>query len=343
MSPLTSLLSPRRGRQIALLIAAGVVALLAVVTSILSWIGSSPEPLRIGISAFPVHELLHLAKVKGYFEEKGVEVEIVEFGDLQDVARGTRYKQLHGATLTTIDQLMIVDKYGLDLRAVYVLNESAGADRIVTSRIHVTHLNALKDRRVGVETESAGFLLLREALLRVGLSVDDIKVVPTGQVTGESAMTRGEIDALVTYPPYSSRLLDHHQFISVFDSSMTPGLILDVLVFHADVLERRSADVEAVLEAIQLAMEFAASNPMAAYSIMAERESLSIEAFKEVYENGLTRYGIQDQSPLLEPGGDLETALKSAATAFLGKSLDSVAGSTVVLTDPGPVTRLTGK
>ncbi|MFN8644057.1 MAG: hypothetical protein U0802_21280, partial [Candidatus Binatia bacterium] len=62
-------------------IAAGALATALIAAGC---VGDPPEPLRVGINAWPGYEYLYLADVQGFYAREGVEVQLLEFGSLSD-------------------------------------------------------------------------------------------------------------------------------------------------------------------------------------------------------------------------------------------------------------------
>jgi len=139
-----------------------------------------------------------------------------------------------------------------------------------------------------------------------------VRIVEFASLSGEMALIRGEIDALVTYAPYAQRLMQKPGIHSIFDSSAIPGEVLDVLAFSAAMLAQRQEDVRRILRAYQRAQAFLREHPEQALAIMAKREQSEVQAFRATLENGLHILTVGDQAAYFETGGGLDQQLPRA-------------------------------
>jgi ABC-type nitrate/sulfonate/bicarbonate transport system substrate-binding protein len=73
---------------------------LAALLSCLAGCGSNEKPLRLGLNAWPGYEFLHLAEVRGFYKQRGVDVQLVEFGSLSDARLALERDQVDGLQAT---------------------------------------------------------------------------------------------------------------------------------------------------------------------------------------------------------------------------------------------------
>lgn len=266
----------------------------------------SNRPIQIGINDFPSYELLYLAQEKGFYRDEGVAVRIVEFASLSDAAMALGNKQLDAIATTLVDLVMVNQNAPGSVKAGWVIDYSNGAD-VILAGTQVRNVADLKGRRIGLETSSVGLLLLGRALQLNRIELKDVKLVDLDPLSGESALARGEIDALVTYAPYSERLAQKPGIWKIFDSRAIPGEVVDVLAFSAGLVAERASDIKAIIRAYMRAQSFLREQPAQAIAIMAEREHIDAESFRKVLENDLHVLTSEEQAPFLQAGGRLET------------------------------------
>jgi NitT/TauT family transport system substrate-binding protein len=108
-------------------------------------------------------------------------------------------------------------------------------------------------------------VLLRDA----GLSEKDLQIVNMKHGDAGAAFVAGKVDAAVTWEPWLStgKAAPHGHVL--IDSSQTPGLITDVMVFRRDVIEARAREIQGAVSAWHRAVAYWEKNPAESNAIMA--------------------------------------------------------------------------
>jgi NitT/TauT family transport system substrate-binding protein len=275
---------------------------------------SPPEkpPLRIAISPWPGYEFLYLAEQLKLFEAEGVEVQIVQFSSPIDSRRAYATGQVDGFCSSPDGVLIVREQSQRQPRIVYVTDYSSGGDLIV-SRAGITHVDQLAGKRVGVEAGTINNFVLAHALEKANLTSNSAQRVYLAQ----SDMLSNDIDAAVTYPPYSIAMLKQPHLREIFSTRQIPGEILDVIALDAEVIATRKDDVHAMLRGLEAAYEYARQNPQKAYTIMAAREGITVDEFRNSILNDLYLLRAVDQAFYLGPDQRLLKALQSAQRLLL--------------------------
>jgi NitT/TauT family transport system substrate-binding protein len=279
---------------------------------------SPPEkpPLRIAISPWPGYEFLYLAEQLKLFEAEGVEVQIVQFSSPIDSRRAYATGQVDGFCSSPDGVLIVREQSQRQPRIVYVTDYSSGGDLIV-SRAGITHAEQLAGKRVGVEAGTINNFVLAHALEKANLSSNSAQRVYLAQSDMLSALLSNDIDAAVTYPPYSIAMLKQPHLREIFSTRQIPGEILDVIALDAEVIATRKDDVRAMLRGLEAAYEYARQNPQKAYTIMAAREGITVDEFRNSILNDLYLLRAVDQAFYLGPDQRLFKALQSAQRLLL--------------------------
>lgn len=276
-------------------------------TLLLSCGAAERPPLSLGINPWPGYEYFYLAQELGFFAAAGVDARIVEFTSLADTRRAYERGQLDGMFATLVELLQARQNCARLPQVVLVTDYSNGGDALIAGP-GVAGLADLRGRRVGVEPGSLNCFLLARALESVGLDYADVVSVPMSPLAMEDALQKGGVDAVVAYPPVSVELLAEPARRELFSSADIPGEVVDVLCIDAQVLARRSGDVERLLAAYARAQAWAAEHPAEAFAIMARREGLSSREFEDVLANDIRVVGLDGQAPFFVPGGLIERA-----------------------------------
>ncbi len=240
--------------------------------------GSAPatekaQPLRVGWSLWPGYYPILIAAEKGFFEQRGVEVQPVyyEFYGMQssELASG----MIDGGLIVLSDALF--DSVSAEIKIVMITDNSLGADAIVASG-KITQLSDLRGKRIGVEYNNVGGMLLARQMLRAaGISPAEATLV---QITPEEvpASIPNLIQAGYTFEPHVSAARAKGQKV-IYSSADAPGLLADTLAFRRSVIQARPQDVRAFIAAWFDAVDYWKANPEEGNAIIAQATGLAQE------------------------------------------------------------------
>lgn len=236
-----------------------------------------PEPLTIGMNAWPGYELLYVAEAKGYLRDEGVDVRFIDYPSLSDAREAFERGQLDGFASTLIEVLQVRHSTDREPVIALVADYSDGPD-VVLARGDVPNVAALRGRRVGVELESVSLYLLARSLQAAGMSLRDVQIVPLPQSRMRRAMAQHAVDAVVTYPPVSFEVEQLPGTHLLFSSKDIPRELLDVVSFERGVFERRREELDALRRAWHRAVMYYRTDPAGAVAIIAARERSPVAA-----------------------------------------------------------------
>jgi len=223
-----------------------MLAWLAVVILLAAGCGVEPEaPLRIGTVLWPSTELLFLAQDRGWLSP--TEFRLVEFVDDGEAIRAFRNHAVAAAWLS-LDEVLAVTATGLvDPVILFVSDESRGGDAVVAQPDLITAAD-LKDRRVAAQINTVNAFLLDRALKSADLQASDVQLVNLPPYRQLSAFLKREVDAVVTYEPVRSQIVQAGG-VEIFSSASTPFEVLRVLAIRRDYLETHLAQADALCTA----------------------------------------------------------------------------------------------
>ena len=253
--------------------------------------------LKISNSPWPGYEFLNLAVSKGFAPG----AEIVSLTDQSEVVRSYLRGDLDIVQLTTVDLLDICSKQPVKCPViVLVLDESVGGDQIMTLKIN--SVSNLLGAKVAVAANSFGPFVLEQALKSVDLSIDDVRMMPMLVSEMPSALSSGQIDAAVLYPPNSEKVRSFGGK-TIFDSSEIPGQILDVLAVSPSVYSSRREDVSLIVSGWFKAHQYALNHETAANTFMTSSLNLSLDEYKRLMKEIALYPKIHEQIELMQPQG----------------------------------------
>jgi len=243
---------------------------------------SKPQPpVSIAINPWPGYEFLYLAEQKGFFKQLGANIKLVQLSSLGDAQRAYVNGRVDGLTSTIIEAVQVEPLGGKPLKVVLIPDYSNGGDVILAPKTY-PDMNSLKGKTIGCEVSSLGIFILQRALTKAGMTLSDVNIINVEQSSGQARLAEGKIDAFVSYPPVSVKILDSDEYHQIFDSSQIPFEIIDTVSIATDVLEQQPELVIKLHQAWQMALDYTNSNPEEAYRIMSKREGISASDFKDV-------------------------------------------------------------
>jgi len=263
------------------------------------------DPIRIGTNVWPGYEPLYLARELDDWPAD--QLRLVEYPSASEVLRAFRNQSLEAASLT-LDEVLLLRSQGIPVTVILIHDISDGGD-VIIARQGIRDMAQLKGRRVGVEAGALGALMLTRALELNNLSLDDIVVVNSDVNRHERAFISHEVDAVVTFEPVRSRLLDQggHE---IFSSKQIPGEIVDVLAVHRSVFESRPQAMKYLTSSWFRAIAYMQQNMPDAADLMAARLHISPQAVIESYQ-GLVLPDLALNKAML--GGEQPTLQKTVA------------------------------
>lgn len=254
------------------------------------------DPIRVGLNAWPGYEFLYLANKKQFDKELGVETDILLFNSLADGRRSFERGEIDLLGSTVIETVMIKNNSQITPKIVYVADYSTGADVVISPK-KIKNVKELKSKKIGVETGSVCILLLYLALKKYGMSLKDVQVIEADQDTIVRGLNDGNLDAGVTYPPFSIEFLNNENWNTLFSSKETGKKIIDVILANPAILKTRKNDVVNILKAFEKARKYTFQEGTDGIEIIAKRENISPKDFKAALTQDMQIISYDDQGP----------------------------------------------
>lgn len=224
------------------------------------------SPIKLGTNLWPGYEPLYLAREQGYLSEE--KVALVELLSASEVMRAYRNGAIDAAALT-LDEVISLREAGLRPVIVQVADISNGAD-VILARPGLEQIQDLRGKRVGVEATALGAYMLSRALALHGMSAADVEIVHLEVNEHHEAWLKGQVDAVVTFEPVRQQLLAQGAVI-LFDSSMIPGEVVDLLVVREALLKSHRRQIHHLIDAWHRALEYLHQSPEQAAEVMTAR------------------------------------------------------------------------
>lgn len=227
-------------------------------------------PLKLGTTVWPGYEPLYLAREKQFLDNQ--QIELVEFLSASEVMRAYRNGTIDIAALT-LDEALSARQYKPESMVFLATDYSAGGDAVI-ARQGIGDTRALVGKRIGVENTALGAFMLARFLELSGLTEADVELHFLEMSEHESAFLNGQIDAVVTYEPVKTRIINQGGN-ELFNSTAIPREIVDTLVTTPEVLAQSESEIRGLVNAWDASLAYIRSNRESALKIMAPRLKIS--------------------------------------------------------------------
>lgn len=163
-----------------------------------------------------------------------------------------------------------------------VLDISNGAD-IMVAQSHIESMRSLRGKKIGVENTALGAYLLHRAIETGGLSRSDVQVVHLEIHEQLNAFRAKQVDAVLTFANQKTAFQKEKGKI-VFDSSMIPGEITDVLVVEDSFLQKNRETVKLFVKEWFSGLESRMLTRPENLKFIAKREQIELQDVEETLQ-----------------------------------------------------------
>jgi NitT/TauT family transport system substrate-binding protein len=288
----------------------------------------------VGLIAWPGYQPFILARDLGFLGNEPIQ--IGEYPSNSQILSALRSGTLDVAC-TTMDEALLVAQDLPDIKIILVLDKSNGADAVI-SKPEIASLADLRGKRVGYEASALGAYMLNRMLEHAKLRTEDLKLVSVRVDQHESVFREGGVDAIVTFEPTRSRLLASGAKV-LFDSTMLPGEIMDVLVARESSLKANPERINKLLSSWSKALKYMNDNRDDANKRLSAGLRLSLAEASSAYA-GVRLADLEENKKLLSGSPPaLLAPMRRLADVMLAGKLLSRPAQVEALVDPGPVAR----
>ena len=212
-------------------------------------------------------------------DKYGIDVEIVQINDYVESINQYTAGQFDGVSATNMDTLSIPSGGGVDTTALIVGDYSNGNDAVILKGDG--DLTALAGMPVNLVELSVSHYLLARGLDCVGLSEADLDgVINTSDADMIAAFATDDVQAVVTWNPLVSEILNDPAATKLFDSSDIPGEIIDLMVVNTETLAANPDFGKALVGAWYEVMGLMAAGDTEALTAMAEASGTDLAGYQ---------------------------------------------------------------
>ena len=179
----------------------------------------SYEPVKLNIAYMPNYGSLWsvlTAKEKGYFDEVGITVEMVEFADGPTIIAAMESGSIDIGYIGQGAHKLCINGQA----SIFALSHISNGDALIGGA-GITKIEDLAGKKVAYSSGSSSEDILLNSLTSVGMTMDDIEAVEMDASAIVTAMLSGGVDACATWSPNSLKILEEMSDATKLSDNMT--------------------------------------------------------------------------------------------------------------------------
>lgn len=168
--------------------------------------GDKAEPITMNVAYMPNYGSLWsvmTAKEKGFFEEEGITVKLVEFQDGPNIIAALDSGSIDVGYIGQGAHKLCVNGQA----KIFALSHISNGDALIGGS-QVTKIEDLKGKKVAYSSGTSSEDILLNSLAKAGMTMEDITAVDMDASGIVTAMISGGVDACATWSPNSLKILE---------------------------------------------------------------------------------------------------------------------------------------
>ena len=290
-----------------------LVGLVSLVGSLVAWrILNSQARLSVAITSWPGFEYLYLAEQRRLGHRYGLDLRVQQYTSIEDQRHAYGRGDVEVIATNLPDAITICQEVPKRCPELFlVIDQSEGAD-VIISKSDIGDVRGLVGQKVGLERTVLSEYLLLRAFETKQVPFDQVRLMHEGPSALVSALSKGKVAAIVTYPPHSNLLREDSRYRVLFSSAQIRGEIVDILAVNPAFAKRHPGMIRALVRTWWAAQALARAEPISSKALMAKREQVSPAEFV-ASERGIRYPTSADQAEMLAPTGSVARVLARMA------------------------------
>ncbi len=227
------------------------------------------ETIRIGAPPLEQNALLYVADHQGFFADQGLHIEIKDYDSGVTAINGMLKEEVDIAEAAEFPVVKAI--FQKEKIRVIACNDKFENDYILGRKDRgITRISDLKGKRIGVTLNTINEFYLGRFLALNGLNIRDVILVNLTPAQYLKAIAGGEVDAIIAWQPYVSRITKEVDGIVVWPGQSSQAAF-GLLVCSTGWLTQHADTVKRFLKSLAQAEEYLLRHPDKAKAIVQKR------------------------------------------------------------------------
>ena len=275
-------------KKTGIIIGAVIIVLIAVSVSF-GLFNSTNDKITIGYLPSDHDSALFVAEAQGLYEEKGIEVKIVQFNNGGDLMTAMASGKVDVGYVGISPVLSSIEK-GVPVKIISSA-QTEGSGIIVSDNSGIYSAADLESKKVATPGEaSIQYVLLNYYLTQNGIDIGDVKVSAMKTPSINDAINTNTLDAGVTFQPFVSSSEASGHRVLVTSNDILPNHPCCVVVASQDLIDKNPDIVKDIMKIHENATKFindnVENNPSAVVDLLPD----DIVSNKDVEANSLASF-----------------------------------------------------
>lgn len=259
------------------------------------------EKIKLGVATLESSSLVYIAENQGFFKKHGLDVSIKDYeaGVLAvDALFAGEVEVVTASEFVLVNQIF---QKRDDLRVLASIGKTNNMEIVASKAKGIEEPTDLKRRKIGTVHESILDFFLGTFLNSHGISIMDVQVMNVKPSETEEAISKGIVDAAVTFTPYSYGIKARLKTNIVSWPAQGGQDYYLLLLVREPFIKTRLLVIERLIKALIDSEEFMEKHEAEAQKIIAERLKIDQPILSSVWQK--SRFNVrldQDVLSLME-------------------------------------------
>ena len=232
------------------------------------------ESITIGTAPLESSALIYIAEDRGHFTDNGLSVTVRSYDTGASAFDGLLKGEVDIATPAEYPLIGAAFK-GEKVRAIASIDKVSYFYLIGRKDRGIKEISDLKGKKIGVVRKTIAEFFLGRFLDLNGLKIEQVTLVEVSPSRSEEAIIKGDVDAILSRPPYISPMEERLGVNAVIWPAQSGQALYAILIGRNDWIEGHPEAIKRLLRSLAQAEEYLIRYPAEAKAVLRKKLNLT--------------------------------------------------------------------